>query len=111
VKFNPNAAVWAKVIPISGAHRRAGIPCGEVPAVIKAFAYNDPKYDIIYDVALLDWPDAWEWDEKNLRPRRDDYQQHEGLGSMDKIGQPLTWAEALRIAAKTNLVTGEEQEV
>jgi hypothetical protein len=65
------------------------MPCGEITGAVVAFEYDDPKYGLIYCVSLLDWPGQWESDEKNLRPRRDDYQQYEGLGSRDKLTEPL----------------------
>jgi hypothetical protein len=56
-------------------------------------------YRADYLVEIINYPPPpcdryWAAHELALRPRRDDYQQHEGLGSMDKINRPPDLNEA-----------------
>lgn len=82
MKFKPGDPVWV---------RTRGIPeatAGEYPAVILGVSTSRglPWYRI--DVITVRGR-IWIANERNLRPRRDDYQQHEGLGSRDDLLKPL----------------------
>lgn len=90
MKFSPGDPVWAYS---DGSFRLA--PQGEYPAIVKSyygyFECTDDTWQHFYliEVPTVSTERAFEIDETSLRPRRDDYQQHEGLGSLDKITEPL----------------------
>ena len=88
MRFKAGDPVWAKVqsssLPICAANM--GVPVGEHAAVIDACI---PKWGGCYIITILAYPcpdpTGWMAYDQNLRPRRDDYQQHEGLSSREKI--------------------------
>jgi hypothetical protein len=89
VKFKPGDLVWIKVNSHSYAHVIRQVPVGEIAGVVEQL---DPPED--YWCNMAGYSGSWCCDDKILRPRRDDYQQHEGLGSMDKINRPPDLNEA-----------------
>lgn len=100
MKFSPGDLVWIRTY----AKMEKRIPPGEHAAIVVRlyFTGEDGQYYLIdvpsfparqYEPSAL--TDMWVANERYLRPRRDDYQQHEGLGSRDKLIEPLNevWEE------------------
>lgn len=87
MKFNPGDPVWVMF------WRPDLSITGEKPGVVVSVAYawcGRPHWQVDMPFTGDARPGTiWTCDEKDMRPRRDDYQQHEGLGSMTKIRQPL----------------------
>lgn len=89
MKFNPNDPVWVKSL---GARVPDCIPAGEHAGVVVAWyesfqtIYGIPGYIVILcqDYARIACA------EHRLRPRRDDYQQHEPLGSRADLDKPAS---------------------
>lgn len=89
MKFKINDPVWAQ-------SNGTNFPPGEMAATILAVVTDktDKAYggDYRIDLQLHPLPrngKGWLVFERRLRPRRDDYQQHEPLGSMLNIDKPL----------------------
>jgi hypothetical protein len=92
MKFKPGDLVWALVKPLSDAAWH-GVPPGEIPGVITGvYTAPDEAYsvDLPGYIAPSHFRAGWWGFHYQFRPRRDDYQQHEGLGSMDEIRKLLT---------------------
>lgn len=88
-KFKPGDSVWIRQPP-EATQSLNYLPVGEHPTVVKGLV-EDP---------LCYWPDVQHYvldmqpppgrrrvvaPEFALRPRRDDYQQHEGLGTREQL--------------------------
>lgn len=93
MKFKPGDLVWVHVEPNSPCYQRKILGLGEYQGVVIRYAWEHPKWGTVWDVEIAGESGEWESDAAHMRPRRDDYQQHEGLGSMDKINQPLDLTE------------------
>lgn len=82
MKYNPGDPVWA----FSDGSR---FPAGEYAGIVIGPTEGGEVLlaDYRIDIPSLPPPkgDGWLLCQNRLRPRRDDYQQHEPLGSMDKI--------------------------
>lgn len=91
MKFNPGDPVWARLVegPLP-AHIASGTPYkGEHPAtVVRPNGAHCYKIDCL-DLAPIKPYTGWIIHEKNLRPRRDDYQQHEARTTMRDIRDSL----------------------
>ena len=90
MKFKPGDLVWVR----SSGPPRDGLPVGEYPGQVSTI-YQGPLQSLVNcPIYIVNVPEKLPWvcAETVLRPRRDDYQQHESLGSMDKILEP--WDEA-----------------
>lgn len=107
-KFNPGDPVWARVVMMDRPPSLpnaiwTGAPPGEYAAVIVTEVYretymidcislNRPGYDMLCGSHYL-------------RPRRDDYQQHEGLGSREECDnliryghkRPVEYTEEIKV--------------
>lgn len=84
MKFSPGDPVWARQ-----EKNMPTLPAGEHAGTVIARPlnwYSRYEVDLLYHKPKFSW---FGFLESELRPRRDDYQQHEGLGSMDKITEPL----------------------
>ena len=91
-KFSPGDPVWARCDGVR-------FPLGEYAAVViesspAAQFLTEFTKKQFYTVDIQNCPPppgrfGWTISEGFLRPRRDDYQQHEGLGSRDKLTNPL----------------------
>jgi hypothetical protein len=79
-KFKAGDPVWAKHTET----RR------EYPAFIIQFLnITCPGHDAwLYELSIESFPGRWACCESWLRPRRDDYQQHEPLGSRADLDKP-----------------------
>jgi hypothetical protein len=85
VKFKPGDPVWAR-------SNGYNFPVGEYTAiVIRATGINCPNHSVpYYDIEIETVPlpagfDHWVICERFLRPRRDDYQQHEPRVSQEDL--------------------------
>lgn len=99
-KFSPGDPVW------SLSHGRYR-PAGEHPAVIlrlisvDEFCYCECRTHSLEDCYVITetgLPGLWCNHECRLRPRRDDYQQHEKRGSMDEVFTPKLDERSLELA-------------
>lgn len=87
-KFKPGDPVWARVIDCN----LDLIPIGEHAAIVSGEDF--PRHirplgnGLIYGVDIPPWG-LCVIREEFLRPRRDDYQQHEGLGARDQLNKPI----------------------
>jgi hypothetical protein len=102
MKFSPGDPVWAW----TAGWPEINLTCGEHAAVVICACHGSDECDhFFYPGYLIDVPGVpcpapnkiWCCNERQLRPRRDDYQQREGLGSMDKIYDKLSPEERSKI--------------
>jgi hypothetical protein len=92
MKFKVGDPVWAGSASPGSTATDLGVPIKELPAVVLgAYEINDRGQSYYINLIGYQPPRAqgWTWRENNLRPRRDDYQQHEGLGARDQFTKPL----------------------
>lgn len=90
-KFKPGDPVWARRSVEATCPSVRDIAPGEYAGIVVETldifsVYGWPVYKVdVLDFRRFGLADC---DERFLRLRRDDYQQHEGLGSIDSLRQP-----------------------
>lgn len=91
MKFNPGDPVWAN-------SKGTVMPAGEHAGVVTEMVYCPNYGEDVTSVCIPAFPTESGLGRLfytvNVRPRRDDYQQHEDLGSMDDITKPIDLTEA-----------------
>lgn len=101
-KFSPGDPVWLRAINIPG-YQPNHIAPGEYSAVISPC--TAPYWVEPYGVGPIYVLDVQAFDlciarEEFIRPRRDDYQQHEKLGSMNEVFTPKLDERSLELACE-----------
>lgn len=89
-KFKPGDPVWARAIPLPKSYFKPWqreIPPGEYAGnIVTIDRISDagfPVYHVSIQLGLSECGESY------LRPRRDDYQQHEGKGDRSLLDKPL----------------------
>lgn len=100
-KFSPGDPVWVREDG-SGNY----LSPGEYPAIVicrsnRLSSKGYPLYQIdLPSIKLPAWAAAAHTPENMMRPRRDDYQQQEKLGSMDEVFTPKFDERSLELACE-----------